>query len=295
MKVLVFALTLAMILSVSGALAEGKIKLENKLSVGDRIVSENMVGNYVWANFKQVGGPLFEQTDDMETITTVDVMSIDENGMIDIKVASEISGTITESDNESRTAFIPATKQPLRLLKVAKNGKIIWSDIGRYELRHPRNPLRDIDDWLVYITERQSSPLPRLPDKEVGVGDSWTAETLIEGPDGGDLKITTRAKLFAIGKIGEYDCAWIQSEARLPFKFQLSGDFEGYSSITVGGTFVWYGRSYFAYEEGRVIRDKKSWNFMMMIDIPLQEGNAKSFFTTLGSSTSTTSLSRKEQ
>ena len=181
------------------------------------------------------------------------------------------------------------------MIRVAKNGQVISPKIGQYELRHPQNPLLGIDDWLVYIVKQQSPLLARLPDKEVGVGDVWTTETPVRTPDGGELKIITRAGIFAFGKMDEYECAWIQSEARLPFKFKLSGDFEGYSSITVDGMLIWEGRSYFAYEEGRTIRDRNSWSFVVAVEVPLEEGIAKGFFTTRVNSTSETSLSRQAQ
>ncbi len=292
MKVLTFTLILAMILPMSETWsAEGKIKLENKLSVGDRIVSESTEENYTWANFKQMGGPLFEQTGTMEITITVDVISLDKDGVFDLKVASEISGT-TEYSDQAKATFIPATKQAARIIRVAKNGQVISPDIGQYELNHPRNPLLDIDNWLVYVVKQQSPPLIRLPDREVGVGDVWITETPVKTPDGGELKIITHAGLFAFGKMDEYECAWIQSEARLPFKFKLSGDFEGYSSITVDGMLIWEGRSYFAYGEGRMIKERNSWSFVVAIDMPLKEQNAKGFYATRVNTITKTSLSR---
>jgi hypothetical protein len=297
MKALALALAFAVILPVSGILsAEEKVKLEHKLSVGDRIVSESTMENYVWANFEQMEGPLFEQTGNIETTITTDVVSVDESGVIEAKVTSEVSGAIKQFvAGKPKTTLIPATEQPPRMFKVTKTGEVIWCDIGEYKPRHPRNPLRDIDDWLAYITVQQSSPLAGLPDKEVGVGDAWTTETPVKGPDGRELKLIAYFRLFGFGKVGEYDCAWIQSEVRLPFKIEFSGDFEGYSSAAVEGMFSWKGRSYFAYEEGRMIKDRSSLNFMMMIETPLQEGSARSFVTTLGSITSTTSLSKQSQ
>jgi len=291
MKALVLTLTFAVILSASGVLsAAEKVKLEHKLSVGDRLVSENTMENYVWANFKQVGGPLFEQTGNIETTVTVDVVAVDENGVIETKVVTEASGAVKQLGG--KTTLIPATEQPQRMFKLTKTGEVVWCDIGEYEPRHPQNPLGDIDDWLAYITVQQTAPLVGLPDKEVEVGDSWITETLLKSPDGGKLKMVTKFGLFALGKVDEHDCAWIQSEARLPFRFKFSGEFDGYSSVAVEGIFVWKGRSCFAYEEGRMVKDRSSWSFIMMVEIPLEEGSARSFFTTLGDSTSTTSLSR---
>jgi hypothetical protein len=295
MKVLAFILTLAMVLSTLAAwAAEEKIQLENRLSVGDRLVSESTEESYTWANFKQIGGPLFEQTGSLETTTTVNIVSVDEDGVFDLRMTSEASGTTKNSD-QSKPNFIPATEQPVRELKVAKNGEVILPRIAQYELRHPQNPLLDIDDWLAYIARQKFPPLTRLPDKKVGVGDVWTTETPVRSPDGGKLKITSRARVFAFGEMDGYDCAWIQSEAIMRFKFELSGDFEGYSSITVNGVFIWEGKSYFAHEEGRTIKDRNSWNFVLGIEIPLEEKTAAGFFTTRVISTSATSLSRPIQ
>jgi len=297
MKALAFTLAFAMILSVSGILsAQEKVKLEHKLSAGDRIVSETTMENYVWANFGQMGGPLFEQAGSIETTTITDVVSVDENGVIEAKVASEVSGAIEQFvDGKPKTTFIPASEQPTRMFKVAKTGRVVWCDIGEYEPRHPRDPFRDVDDWLAYITVQQFSPLAGLPDKEVGIGDVWTTETPVKSPGGRKLKLTTNFKLFGFGKVGEYDCVWIQSEVKLPFKIEFSGDFEGYSSVAVEGMFSWDVRSCFAYEEGRMIKDRSLMHFVMMIEIPLQERTAKTFVTTLGDSKSATSLSKQAQ
>lgn len=297
MKALAFILTFVMILSVSGILsAQEKVKLEHKLSVGDRIVSETTMENYVWANFGQIGGPLFEQAGSIETTTTTDVMSVDKNGVIEAKVTSEVGGAIEQFvDGKTNTTFIPADEQPPRMFKVAKTGQVVWCDIGEYKPRHPRDPFRDVDEWLAYITVQQFSPLAGLPDKEVGAGDVWKTETPVKCPDGRELKVTADFKLFGFGKVGEYNCAWIQSEVKLPFKIEFSGDFEGYSSVAVEGIFSWDVRACFAYEEGRMIKDRSLMHFVMMIEIPLQERTAKAFVTTLGNSTSTTSLSRQAQ
>jgi hypothetical protein len=297
MKALPFILTFVMILSVSGILpAQEKVKLEHKLSVGDRIVSETSMENYVWANFGQLGGPLFERAGSIETTTTTDVVSVDKNGVIEAKVISEESGAIEQFvDGKTNTTFIPATEHPPRIFKVSKTGQVVWCGIGEYKPRHPRDPFRDVDNWIAYITVQQFSPLARLPDKKVGVGDIWTTETPVKGPDGRELKLTTNFKLFGFGKVGEYDCAWIQSEAKLPFKIGFSGDFEGYSSVAAEGRFSWSVRSCFAYEEGRMIKDRSLMHFVMMIEIPLQERTAKTSITTLGNSKSTTSLSRQAQ
>ena len=295
MKVLAFMLTLAMILSISGAwAAEKKVKLENKLSVGDRLISESTEENFTWANFKRVGGPLFEQTGSIETTAVIDVKSVDENGVIDIEVASETSGSTKYSD-QANTTFIPATKQPVRTLRVKKNGEIISSNIRQYKLLHPRNPFLDIDDWLIYVARQQSPFLTRFSDRKVGIGDVWTTEAFVKNPNGVDMKITTRSRLFAFGEVDDYECAWIQSEAKLPFRFEISGNFDGYSSITVDGMFLWEGRVYFAHEEGRIIKERNSWGFTVTIEIPLQEETAINFFTTRVSSITTTSLSQKAQ
>lgn len=293
MKVLILALIFSMVLSVSGILsAQEKVKLEHRLSAGDKIVSEATTQNHVWADFRQLGGPLFDQTGNVETTTTIDIVSVDESGVIEIKGTSKISGAVKQSgdDGEPKTTLIMATEYPLQTLKVTKAGRVVWSDISEYKHRHPQNPLRDIDYWLTYITVQQFPPLVGLPDKETAVGEIWTVETPLKGPDGRELKMITNSRLFALGRAGKHDCAWIQSNTKLPFKIEFSGDFEGYSSIAVEGMCSWEGRYYFAYEEGRMIKDRSSWHLEMMIQIPTQEGIAKGFIITLGDSTLTTSL-----
>jgi len=293
MKVSVFILTLAMILSISGVwAAENRIKLENKLSVGDTIISERTAENFTWANFKKVGGPLFEQTGSIETTTIINVISVDENGVADIKVAGETSGSTEYSDRE-QTAFIPATKHPVQELKVTKSGEVLSPNIEQYKLNHPQNPFLDIDDWLMYIVRQQSPALTRLPDRRVGAGDVWTYETSIRGLNNVEMKVITRSRLFAFGKMDDYECAWIQSEAKLPLKIELTGNFTGYSSITIDGMFAWEGRSYFAYEEGRIIKDRNSWNFVVTVEIPMQEEIAVNFLTTRVISTSTSVLTKQ--
>jgi len=294
MKVLVLALAFAMILSASGISAvPGKVKLEHKLSVGDSLVSEVTRELYVWANFREIGGPLFEHTANVDGKITVDVVSVDENGAIEARVSSEESGNIKQFGG--KTILIPATQRPPQVFRIAKTGQIVRCDIGEYKHRHPKNPLADIDDMITYITMQHSTALIGLPDKEVGAGDVWTIETPLKSPDGRELKLTTYCRIFTLGKMGEYECAWILSKSELPFKIELAGDFEGYSSVVVEGMFVWEGRSCFAYQEGRTITDRSSLSSMMMIEIPMQEGSAKSFSTTLGNSKSVISLSRQTQ
>ena len=178
-------------------------------------------------------------------------------------------------------------------LKVTKSGEVLSSNIEQYKLNHPQNPFLDIDDWLMYIARQQSPALTRLPDRRVGVGDMWTYETSIRGLNNVEMKVITRFKLFAFGKMDDYECAWIQSEAKLPFKIELTGNFTGYSSITIDGMFAWEGRSYFAYEEGRIIKDRNSWSFVVTVEIPMQEEIAVNFFTTRVISTSTSVLTKQ--
>ena len=97
-----------------------------------------------------------------------------------------------------------------------------------------------------------------LPGKEVGVGDLWTTETSLRSPDGGSLKMATSSRLFALGKVGEHECAWIQSEIALPIKIEFSGGFEGYSSVSMKGVVNSREISHFAYKKGTAIGDRIS-------------------------------------
>ena len=269
---------------------EPKVKLEHKLSVGDRLVSESTSEAHVWANPGQMGGLPFEQTANAEATTTIDVVSVDESGVIEMKRTYKQTSTERQFDGEPKTT---TTEWPPLTYKVKKTGEVVLCDIGEYELRHPQNPAEDTVNWFLYIG--QQILLAVLPDKEVEVGDVWTTETLLKSPDGGELKMTTTSKLFALGKVGEYDCAWIQGEGNLPIRVEFRGDFEGYSYVVMEGTVSGKGMSYFAYKEGRTIEGRGSWGFEMTVEIVSEEESAKAFSIMHVNETSTTSLSKQTQ
>lgn len=240
-----------------------KIKLEHKLPEGEKIVRDGMAKSYLWLDFRQMEGPLSEQTVNIKRASAIEVRSVSGSGITEIRLTGEETRTEKFFNEEPETI---TTECLPRIYKVRKTGEVIWSDIGEYEHPNPQDPVRDTAEWYSFICQ-QISPLTVLPEWEVGVGDTWTMETYLTGPDGGQLKMTTRSRLFALGEVGEFDCAWIQSEIELPIRIEFNGNFDGYSTIAMEGAVNTRELSYFGYKEGVTIKDKSSINVEVILDV----------------------------
>ena len=219
-------------------------QLRHRLNPGERLVLGAETRQETWIG---VPGKVAEVVTYQEDVTTVDVVAVDEAGVIEVRVGGSVWKATTDRSVDLRK---DATQdRPPTTFHITPTGQVVRCHIepfhGPWQEQEPQ-----LEDMIAYVV-RQFPPLARLPDEPVTVGATWSGQSALAGPYGSDVGAAAEGQLFAVTEVGGQRCAWLRGELEVPLRFALP---HGPAQMAFAGTFRSQTHTLFALAAGRATR-----------------------------------------
>jgi hypothetical protein len=250
------ALLVAVCAAFGFAQQQDKVKLEHKRKKGDKLMRTSASS----APFlMQVSGTGFNMTYDgtLETSAeeTEEVTDVSD-GVIAIKRTGKETSKIMggPAPAEETREFKPTT------YRFAPTGKLVSADAEAFASK--KMGVEAVGDVISYITD-QIPFLMEFPDRELSVGEEWTNTHTVKSPDGNELKVTTKHRLFGLEPANKR--AWIASEAHVPF--EVNGG-PGLSGFKLTGVSQARTHTLFSYSDGKIVKSNETIHFDITVEAP---------------------------